>query len=254
MKYLTLTAITVIILFSSCTKEAIDDITGNSNCPAKGNIEIITNSPVIVGWPLTLSSLEYMEYLYKWEGPNGFLVNYNFHSSEADDQGKLVTTFADSGTYRLQLRDSDGCIVYEGTTRVEIIDAPTAPCNVTNNTSTSSVVGVGGSTYTSVNGNGSGDYYTIDASGGGEVLTVRFLGDAPPTPGVYKSSGGWFPFENRQVGIFVHTGIVDFVMHPDFDVYVTNVGGKTQVSFCTCSFSNPISSTPINISAKLTER
>jgi hypothetical protein len=252
MKNLTLVITGILLFFSSCKK--IESITNDDNqCPAKENIEIVTNSPVVAGWPLTISTMQSMAYMYKWTGPNGFSADYNYFSSEAYRQGKLVTTFADSGIYKVQLRSTEGCIVYEGSVRVQIIDAPTAPCNVANNSSVSSVVGVGGSDYTSVSGSGSGGIYTLDASGGGETMTIRFNGDNEPTPGIYTSSGGYFAMEDEKAGIFISTGLYSFVMHPDFDIYVNKVGGKLQVSFCNCSFSNPLGSTAINISAKVTD-
>ena len=71
------------------------------DCPQAAILDITTNSPVIVGWPLTLTTEYDFSFLYKWTGPNGWEIDYNYHASDAYIQGKLVTTMADAGVYKV---------------------------------------------------------------------------------------------------------------------------------------------------------
>lgn len=245
--YQTAIALLLSSILFSCKKASTTD-----DCPAAGNVEIVTNSPVIEGWPLTLTTADDMSFLYKWEGPNGFSIDYNFHSSEAYRQGKLVTTMADAGVYKVQRRYGDGCVFDEGTATVQIITAPNPPCTVAMNTSTSNVVGVGGSSYSNIYYYGGGGIFTLQATGGGESITFHFNGDTPPKPGVYKTSG-YFATDEATVGMYITASPYDFINTSGQDVYVTKVNGKTSVTFCNCIFTNPLGSTVIKISANLTE-
>jgi hypothetical protein len=245
--YFFLFALTTCSLFS-CLKPAGDD----NACPPTTAVTITTNSPVIVGWPLTLSTADDMSFLYKWSGPNGFNVDYNYHSSTAYLQGKLVTTMADAGVYRIERRYSDGCVFDTGSVVVQIINPPLPPCTVTNNSSTSNVIGVGGVPYGNLYFTGGGGIYTVQGTGGGQSITFHFNGNTPPKPGVYKTSG-YFAMDEATVGVYITASPYDFINNSGQDVYVNLVGGKTQVQFCNATFSNPLGSTVIKISAKLTE-
>ncbi len=240
--------ISVIAFLFSCKKiENPSDI-----CPAAAVVDISSNSPVIEGWPLTLTTADDFSFLYKWTGPNGWEIDYTFHSSDAYLQGKLVTTMADAGIYKVQRRYSDGCVFDEGSTTVEIIAPPPPPCSITNNSSTSNVIGVGGVTYSNLYFTGGGGIYTVQSSSGGQTITFHFNGDAAPKPGIYKTSG-YFATDEKTVGVYITASPYDFINNSGQDVYVNKVNGKTQVAFCNCTFSNPLGSTIIKISAKLTE-
>ena len=95
-----------IVSFVSCKKVTTPAV----DCPPASTVGITTNSPVIVGWPLTLTTEDDFSFLYKWTGPNGWEIDYNYHASDAYIQGKLVTTMADAGIYKVQRRYSDGCV------------------------------------------------------------------------------------------------------------------------------------------------
>lgn len=237
-----------IVSFVSCKKVTTPAV----DCPPASTVGITTNSPVIVGWPLTLTTADDFSFLYKWTGPNGWEIDYNYHASDAYIQGKLVTTMADGGVYKVQRRYSDGCVFDEGTTTVEIIAPPPPPCNIPNNSSISNVVGVGGVTYSNLYFYGGGGIYTVQSTAGGETITFHFNGDTAPKPGIYKTSG-YFATDEKTVGVYITASPYDFINIGGQDVYVNLVNGKTQVAFCNCNFTNPLGSTVIKISAKLTE-
>ncbi len=245
------TAIIIFISTSlfSCKKNGTMD---NNNCPDIGKVEIITNSPVIEGWPLTLSTQDDMSFLYKWTGPNNWGIDYVIHSNQAQLQGKLITTMADAGVYRIQRRYGDGCVYDTGSAIVQIISPPLPPCSVANNRSTSNVIGVGGVSYSNIYFHGGGGIFTIQSSAGGQTITYNFNGDMPPKPGIYKTSG-YFAKDEATVGIYITASPYDFINNSGQDVYVNKVNGKTHVTFCNCVFTNPLGSTVIKISSKITE-
>lgn len=245
--FATMMLLSGVLFLSSCKKENV------GNCGPASNMEIATNSPVIEGWPLSLSTTATSGSLFRWIGPNAFDINYVTYSSDANLQGKLVTTLADAGTYKVQLRSADGCIEYEGSTVVEIIKPPLPACNVANNSSISNVIGVGGVSYNSIiYFHGGGGIFTVQTSAAGETITFNFNGDNTPKPGVYKTSG-YFAMDENTVGCYITNFPYDFINTSGQDVFVNKINGKTQVSFCNAIFTNPLGSAPIKISAKIVE-
>ncbi len=231
------------ILLASCKKE----LGNNSNC-ITSSVEITTNSPVIEGWPLTLSTYNEEGLLYKWIAPNGSEISYS--SGSPSNREKLTTTLADSGLYKVELRAGDGCLLFAGSTKVEIIPVPLPPCNIANNSSTSNIIGIGGDSYNNVSFIGSGGIYTVQSKAGGGTITFHFNGNEVPKPGIYKTSG-YFAMDEKTVGMFISNGGYDF--KNTGNVYVNKVNGKTQFSFCDCIFTNPLSAVVLKISARFTE-
>jgi len=237
------------VLLVACTK--------SSKCPDPLPLTITQNGPVIVGWPLYLdASVASTGYLYKWDGPNGWKKHYEVYSSDANEQYIPAVTMAEAGEYRVQLIDYEGCVAYEGSTVVEVIDAPTANCNVAANTSTSSVAGVGDYTFNYRSFSGSGNFYIASGSqvvGGGHFMRFAFLGAEEPLPGIYYTDG-YFGLEYDKVGLYIETGTYQFVANPNQPVYVTKVNGKLQLKFCSLLFNNPMNpSNPLTISASLNQ-
>jgi hypothetical protein len=193
-------------------------------------------------------------YLYKWDGPNGWKKHYESFASDANEQFFPAVTTAEAGEYRVQLIDYEGCVAYEGSTIVEVIDAPTASCTIAANTSTSSVAGVGDYSFNYRSFSGGGNFYIASGSEapGGHFMRFAFLGAADPLPGVYYS-GGFFGLEYDKVGLYIETGTYQFVANPNQPVYVTKVNGKLQIKFCSLLFNNPISGNPLTISASLNQ-
>jgi len=222
-----------------------------SNC-STSNTGITTNSPVVEGWPLYMSTFESVEYLYEWSGPNGFHISYEAFSTRANRQGKLETVLADAGTYTVKMRNRDGCVEYEGSVDVEIVQAPAAPCDVPVNTSVSSVTGVGGINYLRDTLLVNEYLYDLAVSNGLEAMIIRFTKE--PKPGVYFSSGIFSPLQDEKAAVYIISGFYEFVMEADYKVYVTETDGKLNFRFCNARFSNPVSATPIIISANIRKR
>jgi hypothetical protein len=166
---------------------------------------------------------------------------------------KAIASYSDSGTYKLEVKQAE-CLEAKGTVQIKVIPPPTAPCSVTNNTSTSSVVGVGGDTYSSVSfSNNIVTAYPAGSISNG-ALRFRFWGNVPPKPGKYKTNGGTFSDVEKEVACWIgYFPATDFICKVGQDVYVTMVNGKMQVSFCSCGFTNPLGSSIITISAKVTQ-
>jgi hypothetical protein len=236
-------------ILASCTK--------SDKCPDPIQITITQNGPVVAGWPLELeASIASTGYLYKWDGPNGWKMHYEIYASDANLQHFPAVTTAEAGEYRVQLIDYEGCVAYEGSTIVEVTEAPTASCNIANNTSTSSVAGVGDYTFNYRSFSGGGNFYFASGSEvtpGGHFMRFAFLGGEQPLPGIYYS-GGYFGLEYNKVGLYIETGTYQFVANPNQKVYVTKVNGKLEIKFCSLIFNNPMNpSNPLTISASLTQ-
>jgi len=246
-----------IIMLTSCSKTSTSTNTnnnnnGNGNCPAISQTTLTSNSPVIVGWPLTLTTNTDMSYLYDWSGPNKFSINYTYYASDAGNQGKDTTTYADSGVYKVQLLTPDGCVAYVGTTDVQIIPAPPAPCNVPQNSSYSSLANIGG-TYDDISFTGN----TISAysTAAGITLSFSFNSSGLPMPGIYGTSNTTTALSDTTVGCYFNDGFYDYVVENGL-VYVNSLsGGKLQIGFCDCSVGNPTSYNvpPITASASITQ-
>jgi hypothetical protein len=233
-----------LVFIASCKKK---DCSDNPE-----SVTLTASTPVYEGWPLYLSTESGMGYSYSWTGPNGWHKDYG---SSNMNGGEIIDsmTAEKAGRYVVDLK-SDGCIVKRGIVDVVLAVPPSPPCNVNNNSSTTTLGGVGGTTYTYVSSGSSGsdDYHIQASSGSSQSITFRFKSGHIPLPGVYKSNGSSYPEAQNEVGIYIGTGFQDFVMKPDFDIYVNKVNGNTVISFCSAGFYNSIGSTNIVVSAKVT--
>lgn len=216
-------------------------------------IQLTANTPVYEGWPLYLTTESNESCTYEWTGPNGWHKNYDYYSNMNGSEIIESMTQDKAGKYAVYLR-SEGCVVKRAMVDVVISPVPAPPCNTANNTSTTNLGGVGGVTYTYVSSSSSGSTYNIQASNASQAITFNFNGDHVPLPGVYKTESGYYPSSDamNKVGVYIGTGFYDFVIKPDFDVYVNKVNGKTVISFCSAGFNNPVGSTNVVISAKVT--
>jgi hypothetical protein len=257
MKNNILTLFFISILFASCKKTTVendDSTTPGANCGKIENASISTNSPVVVGWPIEISASSNLYGIYKWVSPVGSsLEQSGFISSYTYAYYKNVASFSDSGTYKLEVKIS-GCVQDTGTVKIKIIPPPTAPCNITNNTSTSNIIGVGGDTYTyrDFTNNVVTAYPNIASSEG--ALHFSFWGNAAPKPGKYKTNGSTFSTVETEVGCWLsYFPGRQFINKVGQDVYVNIVNGKMQISFCNAEFTNPIGTSIIRISTKITQ-
>jgi hypothetical protein len=232
-------------LFISCEK-----LSEKEPCELK-NIQISSNSPVIEGWPIYLSTRPSQTERFNWAGPNGQITT----QGAQNDIQVLNAKLSDSGSYSLTIMNTFGCTEYSGTTFIKVISPPAAPCSITNNTSTSTVIGVGGNNYTYVSfTNNSATAYPYVASSN-EALQFRFFGNTAPKPGLYKTNGSIYSLDKEnEVGCYISTfPASNFVNKEGQDVYVTRVNGKLQIAFCDCQFTNPVGTAVIKISARITQ-
>ena len=235
-----------ICFLSSCFK-----ISDKEPCDLK-DIEVTTNSPVIEGWPIYLSARPSQTESYNWVGPKGKISPQGYEQNSIQ---VLNSTYADSGIYKLELTNTFGCLEFSRSTLIKVIPPPLAPCVVTNNSSTSTVVGVGGTNYTYVSfSNNVANAYPV-VSSSENALNFRFYGNVTPKPGVYKTTQSINIIDNEnQVGCWIRKfPLYEFICLERQDVYVNKVNGKLQISFCNAQFTNPIGTSVIRISAKITE-
>jgi len=238
------------VLFFSCSKQP------SSDCPTPSNVLITTNGPIIEGWPLRLeANNQTITHLYKWTGPNGWKMEYVIYSSDAYLQFRENMTMADKGEYKLQMINQQGCIEYEGSVMVDVIQAPNPTCTIAANTSTSSVAGVGDYNFVYRNFAASSGFFDVTGreTVPGDVMHFSFLGNVAPLPGIYKTSG-YFSTGADKVGLWIGASTVDFVSNPDQTVYVKKVNNKIEITFCALKFNNPTSpANPITVSAKIVQ-
>ncbi|AEA45297.1 hypothetical protein [Fluviicola taffensis] len=242
-------SITLLILAS--TLIALNSCKKKNDCPINPeDIVLNSNGPVFEGWPLHLWTESGFSYTYHWQGPNGWKKDYDYSTNTSGSETIESMTQAKAGVYIVNIRDGN-CVIKKGSVNVSVIPPSNAPCSVNNNTSTSTVIGVGGTNYTSVFGNSNSNYY-VQASNSSQAITFNFKGEQAPLPGIYKSNDTYYPSEQNKVGVYIGTGFQDYQMEPDVDVYVNKVNGKTVISFCSAGFYNPVGNATITISAKVT--
>lgn len=234
----------VFMAFYACKKSV--------NCGTPGNIEITTNSPVITGWPLYISTMQSMEYTYHWKGPNGFSIEYDYFSSTANEQARDSAVIDDTGVYTVELKNRKGCVEYKGEVNVEVIAPPLPPCNtMAANTSISNILGIAGVTYTDFRIDTVGGNYTHEVTFANEALVIRFSEGGFPKPGIYTATGNNFASEKGTVGVFVRSGLYDLPMKAGGKVYVNKTGYYPQLCFCQQEFFNPFSSSQLLISGRI---
>jgi len=235
-----------VLFFCSCKKSA--------NCDPPAITEITTNSPVVTGWPLYMSTMQSLEYTYHWKGPNGFSIEYDYFSSTANEQSIDSAILANGGIYEVELKDRQGCVAYKGTMNVEVTAPPLPPCNnMDNNTSISSILGIAGVTYNDIRIDTTGGRYTFEAKFANEVIVLRFNEGGRPKPGIYKATGNNFESEKGTAGIHIKSGLHNLAMKEGGKLYVNKVGSVLQFCFCQQEFFNPFSASQLLVSGKIIE-
>ena len=241
----------VVITLNACSK--VDNPTSTA-CGAAEVVTLESNSPVVVGWPLEVKlPYIYASGKYTWTGPNGFKVV----STATSDliQNKITTVFADSGIYKLTIEDiNEGCIIAQGTTKVSIINAPNPPCSIINNTSTSTLFGVGKGSYTAQHKTNTAPYIGFTAScSDGSYLNINFNDYSNAQQGVYKTNDGFYPdHPATSISVYYQNGMFQYNCKALQNVYVTKTGTTTTISFCNLEFNNASGSTKIVISGRVT--
>ena len=232
---------------SSCKKEKKEHCSEDSTF-----VGLSYEGPVVKGWPLVLKTAYYNTgYSYRWKGPNGWSMETTA-SMDNYEPNKITIDPADinhSGKYYVEIIE-DGCVIERGSVNVEVIEPPLPPCTIANNSSTTTLGGVGGTSYSMVS-HTEGIYYSVYASGPINQ-TINFVFKGEPKPGMYLAHQGYLPDESNEVAVYIQYGFYDFFLEIYYTVYVNEVNGKLQFSFCNGHFTNPVGDDPIIISAKVT--
>jgi hypothetical protein len=238
-------AITLITTLLSCKKDT-------EECGVVSTVPIISNGPVIVGYPIEISTNSYDGRYNTWTTPSGkTLEEAGFVSVGNERYRKEVANYADSGLYKVEVFYRS-CVQYAGSAIVKVTAPPLPPCSIANNSSTSSVVGVGGNTYPFVYFTNNGS--SIAASGGGETLNLRFPNNVKPRNGIHITSGASGPTQSTtEVSCWISSGSYNFANQAGQSIYVNTINGKMQIGFCNNQFTNPLGTSIIRISAKITE-
>lgn len=238
--------VSALFLMNSCEKT-------QKGCAQIETTYITSNGPVIEGWSLELSAGQFSDQaVYHWTGPNGWskTTKYEFNDPDPWRLTRDSMTMNDAGNYSVEVLDQ-GCTVQRAVVNVQVTEAPQPPCTVTNNSSTTNMGGVGGTTY-SVVSHTSGLNYMVYATNGSQTINFVFENGEEPKPGMYLIDQGYYPSEKDHAAVYIQSGFYDFFLESYYTLYVNKVNGKLQFSFCNGKFTNPISNNPIIISAKVT--
>lgn len=117
----------------------------------------------------------------------------------------------DAGNYSVEVLDQ-GCTVQRAVVNVQVTEAPQPPCTVTNNSSTTNMGGVGGTTY-SVVSHTSGLNYMVYATNGSQTINFVFENGEEPKPGMYLIDQGYYPSEKIML---------PFTFNPGFTISSSN--------------------------------
>lgn len=222
-------------IFMSCNKSS-----DNNSCPGTSNTTIYTNHSVIYdGATLSMStSLPGSNpNTFQWTGPGNWTSN----------QQIVVRTnmqSQDAGVYTIKVYNFNNCLIYTGSSNIQVTPAPPPPCTVTNNTITSTPFGIvnynfpsGISTYPYQS-----NYYYTGVTATNDRIDISFSGSHIPYPGIYRSVI-LLPAQEDYVYIVINTSTgTQYRSKGGDDLYVNNVGGKMVVTFCNFTmydFGNP---------------
>ena len=233
-----------LISFSACKK---------NKCEGTKELTVSTVGDVYEGWPLEIYSESSSYDHVQITGPNGFIKVYNSGEYFSGIQTIESTTLANSGTYTVEYWGEGECLLKSGTVDVTILPAPTPPCSMPNNTGSSSIGGIGPTSYTSAFGNELSGYYHIYGSQSTyQQMNINFNGTHRPKAGKYITSGSYYPEDgSNQCSVYLTTSYNDFFVKDNEDVYVTYEGDQLIITLCSVQFSNSVSSTDLFISAKI---
>lgn len=190
-----------------------------------------SNSPIHYGETLQLNAIPVQGATYNWAGPA------NFSSTEQNPSIANVNALY-AGIYTVTATKS-GSSAKTATVLVTLLQV-TPPCTVLNNVC-SFTGGLSTVTLTSVSAFANGDTYQVYGYSPTLDITFDFKYPFPPAEGIYDLNANIFNLANNEVTVDIKpNGFFNGTNVGAGKVYVSYVGGKISVAFCSIPFTYDI--------------
>jgi len=216
---------------------------GSSQCQELALIKAKASvTSVVKGGTFVITADTDPDASYEWIGPGNF---------QSDVQTNTISyaTYDNAGWYYLMATNTDGCYPAHDSVYVDVTIPQGSPsCSIANNNV--SFTGVAndqdftssGLSYSTFEG------YTLtgnSSTGDIKIILSTHWYDIEPEDGVYTTISDQ-GFDNGDIdNVFISDVNSDilFTVSPGLPVYVSHVGGKLQISFCSISMSGDDGST-----------
>ncbi len=229
--------LSMLVVICSCKKVKTED---EITCINIANATVINNSPVTIGQTIIFGTQEVGGYrIYSWHGPDNYTNQY-------PDDSIPNAELKHEGWYYLSLFSVDGNCQKVDSFYMDVkLQQGTAPCSVTNNTTT----------YNNL----PNDSYTSVVKGIDPGLSQKWLTCSGPSfanlkiyfhtnwrtkepeDGIYITQNtpvfGQTDYNYNKVFITTTKSSIYWSSHENQLVYVSHVGSKLQVRFCNLSMS-----------------
>ncbi len=243
---LLLTSAFLLVIVSACKKD---------KCEPGEPVSIFLQNEIYVGWPITFKSDDYEAAKMIFSGPNGYRQDFD---RAPLNNGLTITdsaVFENSGLYTGRYYRGNNCLKAEASAQVTVLPIPNPSCVLANNTGTTTVDGIGPTTYSSVTTDFMSYYYDIKASSTTSHylrITFRTKNQTKPLPGKYNTIGGdWIPSGEIKCAIFLRANGTDYMIKSTESIYVNIVNNQHVYTLCNAEFINHTGSEPLFISAKI---
>ena len=225
-----------ILFLYSCKKQSNQE--NADNCPNIMNATLYSNSPVTIGGSISFGTQEVGGYrIYSWTGPNNFTSQYPDNSITA---GELKN----EGWYYLDLYSLTGSCQRFDSLYIDVkLPQGTPSCSITTNSTTFNNLST--DTYTSVIKHIESNYSqkALEATGAGN-MTIYFhthWRTAEPEDGLYTTIDTplFDPVDANYNKVFITTtkSSLYWSSAANQTVYISHVGSKLQVRFCSLNMS-----------------
>jgi hypothetical protein len=201
------------------------------------------NAPLSFDQDLQLSTPFIDGAAYRWTGPNNFI---------SFDNSAVITNVNanDAGVYNVEA-SLDGKSLVTGSVNVVVL--PVAPACAPINDQCTFTGGLPNAPLTNVIAGPNFEAYQIYSYSSLLDVVLNFNTTTTPCDGIYTIVGSSLNLIDKTVFMQVKPyGFYGLVPINDGKVYVTNVGGKLSVTFCSLPFSD--NQTNYTITGKLTEQ
>jgi hypothetical protein len=220
-------------MFLSCTKKSDQEL-----CTNLQNVPITSNSPITLGQPIKFSVPQSPNYQVIWKGPNNY-------ASQSVENTITDAQFKHEGWYYLQLiSTTDNCRKNDSVFIDVKLVQETPPCTIANNTATYSNLATDNfSPVTKVGSSPSSEKSLNGTSGTLSSTSIKFnpyWNNLEPEDGVYYTTDGAFdPVDRSYNKLFVSAikNSIYWVSSAGQKVYVSHVGSKLQVRYCSLTMN-----------------